>query len=475
MLGRVFHLGFSRILTALSSLIIFSIAARYLTIEDYSEYRQFFLFYDLILPLVTIGIPGTIAYVLARTDDIFGSSSKSLLLIYSFFFSCLVVCLLVTFLFSIEHDFSDLQLMIPVALFFTIPIQLFSSVFVYIKETKLLSIITILYALLLVLFSYIQLKFKTDAFFLVFVRVLALISLASLLILFFYKKYKVKISFKNFYEESKNILKVSIPFGLASFFGYLAVGVDKLVVSTLGTKEEFAIFSTGAMEVPFIGMITGALTSVALVEMANFIGKGKVKDAVRLFSNCASATSIIIFPLFVYLSINSESLIIVLFTEKYSASSIPFSIYLLLLPIRIVIFSSIMIALGLTKETLYRTAIEFILNVALSLFLFDIFGPIGVAYATVISTYLFLVPFNLLMLSSNLDVSLSKLFNYRFLLKILVITICLSPIIFACNLLFNDILGLVFSLIMYAGSYMFVIFKYNFIDTDVKSLIKFKS
>jgi O-antigen/teichoic acid export membrane protein len=132
----------------------------------------------------------------------------------------------------------------------------------------------------------------------------------------------------------KQMLKFSVPLGLATMFGTMSLQLDKVIVSALTSPEEFAVYSNGAVEIPLIGIITGAVTVVVLADMRKSVADGNFQEAIRLFRLTAEKTSYILFPAMVFLFISADSFIQTLFSDKYADSVIPFRWYLLLLPVR---------------------------------------------------------------------------------------------------------------------------------------------
>jgi O-antigen/teichoic acid export membrane protein len=215
------------------------------------------------------------------------------------------------------------------------------------------------------------------------------------------------------WSSMKQMLEFSVPLGLASTLGMITLQLDKVIVSAMTSPEEFAVYANGAVEIPLIGIITGSVTAVVLADMRKHAAKGEYRDAIRLFRLTAEKTSYILFPVMFFLFLSADSFIQTLFSEKYIQSVIPFRWYLLLLPVRTVVFGSLLMAIDKTKVILVRSLISLIINGVLSVIFVISFGPWGAVVATVLTVYLWDVLYNLYTLGVFFKISWDKFFPLK--------------------------------------------------------------
>jgi O-antigen/teichoic acid export membrane protein len=194
------------------------------------------------------------------------------------------------------------------------------------------------------------------------------------------------------------------------------------------------VYANGAVEIPLIGIITGAVSVVVLADMRKSVVEGNYQEAVRLFRLTAEKTSYILFPAMVFLFISGDSFIQTLFSDKYADSVIPFRWYLLLLPVRTVVFGSLLMAMNKTNVILVRAAGTLIINGILSIFLVKLFGSWGAVVATVTTIYAWTVAYNLYTLGKLFSVPWYDFFPFRVWFKTFVfliipcgILICFMP------------------------------------------------
>jgi O-antigen/teichoic acid export membrane protein len=174
------------------------------------------------------------------------------------------------------------------------------------------------------------------------------------------------------------------------------------------TTEEFANYVNGAIEIPLIGVITGSIASVILVDMTKYISEGNKQKALDLFKKAAVKSAAILFPVMVFLLIAGKPFIVTLYSEKYLESVVPFYIYLFVLPIRIVMYGSALMAMGQSKAILIRSVFDLLINLILSIVLVYFFGYLGAAVATILTLYIWTVPYNLYKISRGFGVRMLR-------------------------------------------------------------------
>ena len=158
------------------------------------------------------------------------------------------------------------------------------------------------------------------------------------------------------------------------------------------SPEEFALFVNGAMEIPFIGMLTGAVAAVILPEVVRMFRDEKKGEAIRLWRVAAVKSGILLFPLGGVLFLYARELMTLLYSGSYEESSVPFRIYLLLLPARAAFFAVIFQAAKRPDIILRRAIGTLVLNVLVSIPLIGWLGPNGAAMGTALVFWAYVIP-----------------------------------------------------------------------------------
>lgn len=200
----------------------------------------------------------------------------------------------------------------------------------------------------------------------------------------------------------KELVKFSLPLGIGGMVGALNVQLDKVIVSMMCSPEEFAVFSNGAIEIPLIGVLTGSIVAVLMVDMRKAVVENRHDEAIALFRKTAIQTSYVLFPVAIFLMIFADSFVSVMFSSRYEGSALPLRVYLLLIPIRTVSFGALLIALGKNNAILHVSLTTLLLNVTLSIALVFLVGPTGAVISTVATVLFWTVPVNLYVLSKSL-------------------------------------------------------------------------
>jgi O-antigen/teichoic acid export membrane protein len=180
----------------------------------------------------------------------------------------------------------------------------------------------------------------------------------------------------------------SLPLWLSFIVGATRAYVDKFLVVFLYRPEDFAVYSRGAFELPLIGLVPFALSSLLAPRFAESYSRGAVGEIVALWREMARNVAQLFFPLFVFCFIFAEPIITLLFTSQYAGGVAIFRIYLCLLPLRIVSYKTILIATGETKPILGGATLAFVASIFLGIALERAFGLSGPALGNVLGEIL---------------------------------------------------------------------------------------
>jgi O-antigen/teichoic acid export membrane protein len=216
----------------------------------------------------------------------------------------------------------------------------------------------------------------------------------------------------------KEIFKYSLPLGVGLMVGQFNLNLDKVIVATMTTPEDFAVYVNGAMEVPLIGMITGAASAVILPDMVKACKEGDKAGALDLWKRAAVKSALIIFPAAAFLMVLAPELMTFIYSDTYVESSLPFRIYLCVLPLRIMFFGVLFQAVNQSIIVLKRALMNVVVNGVLTIAFVSMFGAWGAALGTVVAILLFVYPYCIWHAKSNFKVRVSDLFARKRLLQI---------------------------------------------------------
>jgi len=390
---QVFYLSIGRLITVTTMLLISISLSRLLSIEEYANYRQTILVFSFLTPFLTLGFDRAVYYNFEKNKENHGEqilnaqyAMISVALLFSLFF-ILGGAGLISKLFKNPHIEMAI-ILYSIYTIFNAPVLLLQPVLVINQKVKLLSIFNIFNKLtsliVIVIVAYFFKNATSVIIALLFTGIISFVIVEILLL-----KNTSKISNKKLNKDILNNYKmIGFPLLAASIMGIAGKNIDKFLISIMMTPKDLAIYANGAIEIPLIGAITGAIMVVILSDFTKLLNNGKIKETFQLWNKAVEMTSSILIPLMYILLLNADWLIVALYGEKYIDSAKPFKIYLFLLPMRTMIFSSVITASGKTKIITKGALIFLISNMILSIMFIKIFSFVGPAIATVISAYL---------------------------------------------------------------------------------------
>ena len=264
--------------------------------------------------------------------------------------------------------------------------------------------------------------------------------------------------------------KLGLPLGLSAMIGTFILQADAFMISTMLNQEAYAMYRNGAWEIPLISTIYASISIIILPEITTLWKKQEFQLIRSLKSTAILSTACITFPILGYLLINSENIIVLLFSSTYQASWTVFAIFNLALLVRINDYSDIIIASGKTKLISQYYLIAFILNLILNYVLIVYFSYVGAAIATL---------FSLLCLAilqgrksvRLLNTSVNDLFQMKKILIVLLISIVLYGLISigVSQIITPLFLKLIFGGLLYFPLIYYIIYKLGFIHPKLIS------
>ncbi|GEM02101.1 Membrane protein involved in the export of O-antigen and teichoic acid [Halolactibacillus halophilus] len=419
----------SKIITMVLSMLAAMLLSRFRTLEEYGTYSQLLLVINLITTVIMMGLPNSINFFLARAET--KESRQKFLSIYytlSTLLGFLTGLVLVLSTPLIVSYFSNplIEKFIYILAIFPWTKIILSSIdhvlIVYGKPNsvmlfRVLNSIAILLTIFLVelfdlSFSYYMIMF------------IVLESLFAIVVYFIVYSTAGKLRFNFDLKDTRNILKFSLPLGLASVVGRLSVELDKLVIGRFFSTEDIAIYTNAAREMP-VTIIASALTAVLMPRLVRLLRDKEYDDAVNIWGNSIEISFIIICFVSFGLIVFAPEVISLLYSEKYLPGVAVFRVYSLVLLLRVTYFGMILNSIGKTKFIFYSSILSLLINVILNYIFYLIFGFIGPAYASFISILLVQL-LQLFATAKSIDVKFTSIFPWAKLGRLLAINTFLA-------------------------------------------------
>ena len=144
--------------------------------------------------------------------------------------------------------------------------------------------------------------------------------------------------------------------------------------------KAFAIYVTGALEIPLIGIVTGAMNAVVLPELAKFYKAGETGRIVDLWQRAMNKALLILVPVMFVILILGPSWW--WFSSPRPMKTPPTSpIYALMLPQRAAVYGSVLMATNNTRYVTVAALLGLVLNLVLSIVFVQWMGYTGAAWA----------------------------------------------------------------------------------------------
>lgn len=441
--NNTINLTLSKIITLSIAMISSMLLSRFRTLNEYGTYSQLMMAINLTTSILMLGLPNSINYFLARADTTLeGRKFLNTYYTFSTILSIIVGFILVYIAPLIAKYFENEYIMSFIYFFAIFPWSKvinssIENILIVYQKTKVLAIYRILNSIsllgIILVVQVLSLRFDTYMF-----LFLCIESIFAIIVYVLVKKYSGELKFSIDIKMMKQILKFSIPIGLASVVGTLNTELDKLVIGRFLDTSQLAIYANAGREMP-VTIIATSITAVLLPQITRLLKYNRNEEAISLWGKATSVSYAIICFLAIGLIVFAPEVIIILYSEKYLEGVGIFRIYNMLLILRCTYFGMILNAKGKTKFILYSSILSLILNIILNYICLIVFGFIGPAIATLISQLVINI-MQLVHTSKTMNISFNKVFPWNELMKISVINIVLGICFFSIkNILKIDI------------------------------------
>lgn len=211
----------------------------------------------------------------------------------------------------------------------------------------------------------------------------------------------------------KEIMKFSIPMGIAGMVSTFSTQLDSLFVASMSSPEEYAVYTVGAHELIVIGAISSSVCSAVTPQLRLTVAEGKLKECGELYQFAARRMASVLVPMMCFFWVWAGEFITFVYSDKYIGAVWIFRVYLIYFLLRIVVTGQVFSSLGMGRFILTRSVITCVLNAALNYVGIKLVGPIGAAIATVLSGGLVFVFSTAPMLKKKLGMRLRDTFPIK--------------------------------------------------------------
>lgn len=336
------------------ALVSAMILSRYFDKEDYGTYKQVIYIYSTMQIVFTLGLPRCFSYFLPRLP--IEQAKYTIKKITNIFYitGAIFACILFVgspFLadaFKNDKLVDAIRIYSPVA-FFLLPTLGLEGILATFRKSEYIAIYNTLTRVFMLVCIVLPVIIFHGSYKMALWGFVASSFITYLLALYLQYKPLKGIQHKRTSISYKDIWKFSLPLVTASIWGALMNSTDQFFISRYFGTEVFASFSNGAMQLPFVGMITAATITVTTPLFSRYIGEGNNKEAIDLWSRSTIKCSLILIPLIVFFISFAKPLMIAMYGEQYSDSAIFFQIKQMASFAQVVTAGTFIFAIGATK------------------------------------------------------------------------------------------------------------------------------
>jgi O-antigen/teichoic acid export membrane protein len=416
---QAFWVGIGSLSSFALGIISAAILSRYFDKTEYGTYRQILYVYNTLLVIFSAGLPRVFAYFLPRFP--INQGKKIVWKISKMLFLFGMVFSIFLFVSSdiIAKILKNPELAIGLKYFSPIPMFLLPTlgiegIFSTYKKTIYIAIYNTLSRTLMLFFIVLPVILLKGTY-LYAIYGWIVVSVISLIIAYFFKG----IPFKKTENQKavlsfKEIFSYSLPLVTASIAGIAIKSADQFYISRFFGPAVFAEFANGFIQLPFVGMITGATSVVLMPTFSKMIhDKTDINKISEIWQSALIKSAVLIYPILVFFIFHANSIIVLLYSDIYKNSAIYFQIAMIINFFNIVIFAPLLFSLGETKYY-SRVHIVFAIFAWLGEYLIIILinSPVAIAVFSVLLSIAFVIV-AIKKISVLLNLSFLKLFPVK--------------------------------------------------------------
>ncbi len=353
--NQAIWVGIGQLSSFLLSLLSAAILARYFSKSDYGTYKQVLYIYNTLLILFSAGLQGAYSYFLPKQSMEEGKDFVYKLIrtffILGIFFS-LTLFLLAP---AVAALFKNPDLQKGLRIFSAVPVLMLpvigiEGIYSTLRKTHIIAIYTTISRLLMLFLITLPVLLLRGTY------ITALFGwIVASMFSFLVGIYLIIKPF-NSYERSptrfryKHIFRYSLPLMVATVYGIIIRFADQFFISRYYGAEVFAEFSNGFIDLPFVSMIAGATVTVLLPLFSRYSESSEGLDNIcRTWKSATERSIILVYPILAFFIFNAKNSVVAMYGQQYEASAIYFIIGMMIGYFNIIVFQTVLFALGKTR------------------------------------------------------------------------------------------------------------------------------
>lgn len=316
--------------------LLIPILARTFNIETYGTYGQVLMLVGFFVTLLSMGLNNILLRDLSQTErksEVFYNNLFSGLLLGTLGMLLVLLCAPLA-----ASQFKNTSLLIALQVYspyipFTIAINSCNAALIYLGKSKSIVSISILSNVIRlggIIFISI---FQGQNLNLIF-GFLTLLSGAQFFILWKQVAWDYQpglVSKPKIFEQ----IRTALPLGITVMISSVLTVTDGIYVSSLLNVEDYAVYRNGAMYLPLIMNLYGAINSIILPDISLLYKENRWHEIVLMKQKIAGIFVFFVYPVLIYFLVFAVDLITLIYSEKYLLSTFIFQVFNITLFFRI--------------------------------------------------------------------------------------------------------------------------------------------
>jgi len=388
---KVLILSFGNGINILINFCTLPYLVRSLSYIEYGSYGQVLIVLSLLQGIFTYNLNNIANIYLAQSEQ--NSSNVFSTLMRSSFVASLLSMLVLLILanpIGVSFENPDLAHLLLISIFnlaCQIPIPILISVLIFhdkVKETASILVITNVLKIIAMLVA-IQV-FHSITILMVF---LSIVSLIQMVLLYSVVPKCTRTISKFDSILAKEMILVATPLVISGFIERALVYVDGVMISSMLSTHQYALYRAGAIEVPFIAALYGSVAIIVMPEVAKLFALNAKQEIIELKRKSISTTVYFVYPILVFLVVFSRPLVTFYLSDKYAESALVFAIFNLSLLVRVNDYQDIIIVSKNSSFIFKAASGILVLNIILNYLLIQYVGVIGGAVSFISVLFIF--------------------------------------------------------------------------------------
>jgi len=364
---------------------------RALSVEEFGFYRQFWLLFSTIVPILALGFPRSLLYYFPRSES---EHEKSVYVAqtvaYLFMVSLIAVVVYAGMGKWLGAGMGELVRTFYWRLcaftMFMLLSQHMEELFVADGQIERQSIYHVVVAVTRSVVVITTAWYTRDVGSIIWALTLFAAARAAFALIYtkvVYRPSVRQVSFSTIREQ----ISFALPLGMMAIATLLLTQTDKFIINRYMGREAFAIYSIGAHHLPFVAIIASSVASITFPLMAQYQKEGRFADFLDLWKRAWLKTAVLFFPIAIFFMVTAKQFIIIFFTDDYADAVPVFRIYLILFLKSTTDYAGVLTAFKRQDYLFKVMAVAVVANLVLSLALFHLWGRLGVPLSTAITFF----------------------------------------------------------------------------------------